>query len=91
MGQSTRAIMLQMFNTGTSDLHVLAINVTNAPDIAVDPPPTYPIVIAPAGEADVTLKYQPKSPGTSQATVEVVSDDPSGSRIIQVNGAAVAS
>jgi len=91
VGQSTRAIMLQLFNTGTSDLHVLAINVTNAPDIAVDPPPTYPIVIAPAGEADVTLKYQPKSPGTSQATVEVVSDDPSGSRIIQVNGAAVAS
>jgi len=82
--------MIQLFNTGTSDLHVAAINVTGTPDIDVDPAPAFPIVIAPGGEADVTLKYQPKSLGDTQATVEVISDDPRGSRIIQVNGMAVA-
>lgn len=89
-GKTNRTITLQMFNAGTADLHVSAINVTGSSDFSVDPAPAYPITISPGGESDVTLKYQPTSNGLAKAAFQIVSDDPSGARVVQATGTGIA-
>ncbi len=90
-GKGSRTVPLQLFNTGTADLHVSAINVTGSSDFSVDPAPALPITIAPGAETDVTLKYQPSENGNVQAVFEVVvSDDARLSRKIQANGTGIA-
>jgi hypothetical protein len=84
--KNNRTISVQMFNTGTADLHVLAINVTGSSDFSVDPAPVFPITIAPGGESDVTLKYAPTQSRDDNAAFEIVSDGIPASRTIQVYG-----
>lgn len=87
--KTSRSILLQMFNTGTLDLNVSAVNVTGNPGFSVDPAPKFPIAVPPGGEADVTLKYQPAGLGYATATVEILSDDPRVRPPIQLNGTGV--
>jgi hypothetical protein len=89
-GKSNRTVLLQMFNTGTSDLGVTALNLTGNSDFTVDPAVTLPIAIAPGGESDVTLKYQPTGNGNVQAALQIVSNDSAGARVIRLNGSGVA-
>ena len=81
-----RTILLQMFNTGMSDLHVSAVDVTGSQDFSLGPTGTSPVSIVPGGEADVTLIYQPSSTGNAQATIQIISDDPRGTRNVLVTG-----
>jgi len=81
-----RTILLQMFNTGMSDLHVSAVQVTGSPDFSAGARDALPITIIPGDEADVTLAYQPSSSGAAQATVQILSDDTRGTCAVQVNG-----
>jgi photosystem II stability/assembly factor-like uncharacterized protein len=81
-----RTILLQMLNTGMSDLHVASVQVAGSPDFSVRPITALPATIVPGGEADVTLTYQPSAAAPAQATVQIVSDDPRGMLGVQVNG-----
>jgi hypothetical protein len=85
---ASRAITLQLFNTGTQDLHVSAITVS--PDFSLDPAPVVPVTIAPGAEFEVTLKFQPSRSGYAQGTVEIASDEPRKSRQIQLHGTGIA-
>jgi hypothetical protein len=83
-----RTITLQLFNTGTKDLHVSAITANSG--FSLDPAPVLPITIAPGAESDVTLKFQPLVSGDAYGTVEIVSDDPRKSRQIKLHGTGIA-
>lgn len=81
-----RTILLQMLNTGMSDLHISSVQVTGSPDFSAGSIGGMPITIVPGGEADVTLMYQPSSTGDAKATVQILSDDPRRMCAVQVNG-----
>ena len=85
-----RALLLQMFNTGSSDLHVSAINVFGSSDFSTAALPAFPLTVAPGTEAHITLQYQPSGIGEGQATVEIISDDPRVSCRIQMQGTGIA-
>jgi hypothetical protein len=81
-----RTILLQMLNTGMSDLHVSSVLMTGSSDFSVGSTGALPITIVPGGEADVTLTYQPGSHGDAKATVQILSDDPRRTCEVQVSG-----
>jgi len=83
---TTRTIMLQMRNTGMSDLHVSSIQTTGNPDFGASPAGTLSMTIVPGGEAEVALTYRPSAAGDAQATVQIAADDPRGTCQVQVNG-----
>jgi hypothetical protein len=53
-----RTILLQLLNTGMSDLHVSSVQVTGSADFSVSPTGTLPITIFPWGETDVRLTIE---------------------------------
>ena len=84
----SRSILLQMFNTGTSDLRVSKIEVSRGSHLRVHRR-AYPIRIAPGGEAQVKLTYSPSKSGDTRAEVVIRSNDARGARRIVVSGRGV--
>ena len=80
-----RSILLQLFNTGMSDLHISSIQVSGPSAFTVSTT-SFPMTVVPGGEADVTLTYSPTATGDSQATIQIASDDPRGTSSISVTG-----
>ncbi len=88
---SDRTLPLQLFNVGTADLHISAINRKDgSSDFTIDPAPAFPMTIAPGAETDVTLKYHPTGNGDAKATFQIVSDDPHSPRSVVVTGTGAA-
>ena len=72
VGQS-EILPLTVRNPGTAALQLLALTLdSSAPGVftLVDSP-TFPIVIAPAGERVLNLAFQPTAPGTATAAIEL--------------------
>jgi hypothetical protein len=83
---ANRTIAVQIFNTGTADLHVSDINFYRASDFSLDPKPGLPITVAAGGKADVTLKYSPTRSGFAKAYLRIQSDGGPDLRAIYVHG-----
>ncbi|MFL5800091.1 MAG: choice-of-anchor D domain-containing protein [Actinomycetota bacterium] len=67
----------QLFNVGTSDLHVVSFTRTSgSPEFSIISGPPTPVTIAPGEEIDYTVQFAPTSRGDKTATFTVQSDDP---------------
>jgi photosystem II stability/assembly factor-like uncharacterized protein len=90
-GKDARSVPLQLFNIGTKTLNISAINLAKgSSDFSLNPAPTFPIQIAPGGETDVTISYQPSGNGPATATFQIVSDDPQNPLNFTVGGTGAA-
>jgi photosystem II stability/assembly factor-like uncharacterized protein len=77
--------MLTLANSGHCPLTVFSIT-SSSSDFIVPEIFTTPIVIAPGGDLELTLRFQPSHFGASGATITIVSDDPSGPLLLAVSG-----
>jgi len=83
---TTRTILLQMLNTGMSDLQVSSVQVIDSSDFQASAIGTLPTTIVPGGEADVALTFRPSGAGDAQGTVEIASNDPRGKCLVRISG-----
>lgn len=74
VGQS-RDQTLRIQNTGTQPLNIRSVT-SSSTQFRVTAPTT-PIVIAAAGQQDLTIRFQPTAIGAQSATLTISSDDPS--------------
>lgn len=87
-----RTVDVQFFNVGTATLNITGISLSAAnpncvsTDFSLSPTPTFPIVIPPGGESDVTFKFKPSGTGPSCAAFFIASNDPQFLRGITTSG-----
>jgi hypothetical protein len=87
---ANRTVPVQLFNVGTAALNVSAITLSSGShDFLVNPAPTFPIVIAPGGESDITLQFAPTGSGPLTAEFSIVSDDPRSPLKLTASGTGV--
>ena len=92
-----RAIPVQLFNVGTAPLTISNIALSAAPanpactsaDFSLVPAPTFPIVIPPGGESDVTFQFAPAGAGALCAEFTITSDDPIPTRTLLATGTGI--
>ena len=74
----TKDLVLEVFNTGTADLHVSSITrVSGSPQFALVPGPPIPTTIPPGSHVRYTIRFTPVLPsGSITATFRIASDDP---------------
>lgn len=76
---SSATLPLQIFNVGSSDLHISSITRVGSPDFAITSGPPTPVTVTPGEEIDYTVRFTPTladvSPGAT-ATFQINSDDP---------------
>jgi photosystem II stability/assembly factor-like uncharacterized protein len=77
--------MLTLSNSDHCPLTVTAIT-SSSTDFIVPQIITAPFVIAPGGDLELTLRFQPSHFGPSAATITIVSDDPASPLLIAVHG-----
>ncbi len=78
---------LTVFNNGGCTLSITAI-VSSGGDFIVPSVSTYPITIAASGSIDLPIRFEPTSFGAKSATIDISSDDPSGTKSISLYGCA---
>ncbi len=84
---TTATIPLQLFNVGTAPLTITAISQTDgSTDFTITPAPTYPLVIPPGGESDVTVQFAPTTNGPLAATFSIASDDAQSPLVFTMTG-----
>ena len=72
-----RYLTLKVYNVGSRDLMILKVHrIAGSAAFSVLPAPATPLAIAPGSEIDFTIRYAPTTPGTSTATIQIVSNDP---------------
>jgi photosystem II stability/assembly factor-like uncharacterized protein len=76
---------LTLSNSGRCALTVTAIT-SSSTDFLVPETLSFPVVIAPGGDLDLTLRFQPAHIGDSTGTVTIVSDDPESPATLDVSG-----
>jgi photosystem II stability/assembly factor-like uncharacterized protein len=76
---------LVLNNSGSCPLHIRSITSSSA-DFLVPQVLSFPLVIAPGGDLDLTLRFQPAHTGDSTGTITIVSDDPASPATIDVSG-----
>lgn len=76
---------LTLNNSGTCPLTITAITSSSA-DFLVPETLNFPLVIAPGGDLDLPLRFQPTHLGDSAGTITIVSNDPASPAAIQVSG-----
>ena len=84
-----RSLTLQIFNVGTADLQITAIDRTGSSDFSLDPAPTLPLTIAAGAESDVTIKYHPTSNGDAKAEFKITATDSATAHEFDVSGTGV--
>jgi hypothetical protein len=74
----TKDLVLEVFNTGTADLHVSSITrISGSPQFALVPGPAIPTTIPPGSHVGYTIRFTPALPvGSVTATFRIASDDP---------------
>ena len=82
---SFRDERLTLSNSGHCPLSVSAIT-SSSPDFVVPEVLVFPIVVAPGGDIELTLRFEPSHFGPSSATITVVSDDPLSPLDLAVSG-----
>lgn len=77
VGQSS-STMVSIYNQGDGELTVDDIDFSfgSSTDYSITSAPTLPAVIVPGTSADVEVTFSPLLLGTSEATLEITSDDP---------------
>ena len=76
VGQRASRIV-QVFNVGTSDLHISGISrLSGDPAFTIFPTPPTPTTIQPGEELDFTIQFAPTTPGNLSAIFHIQSDDP---------------
>lgn len=78
-------LMLTVTNGGHCPLSISDIT-SSSGDFIVPTTIAYPLVIAPAGDLEVTLRFQPTQFGPASATITITSDDPGGPATLAVSG-----
>ena len=81
--------VLTIDNGGTGPLSIANI-VSSSPDFLAPSVLSYPITLGVGDSIDVTIRFEPASPGTKSATITVFSDDPAGPHVVPVSGVATA-
>jgi hypothetical protein len=80
-------LMLTLSNAGHCPLSISDI-ASSSGDFIVPEAIAYPLVIAPGGDLELTLRFQPTAFGPTSATITITSDDPGGPATLAVSGAA---
>ena len=76
VGQRASRIV-QVFNVGTSDLHISGISkLSGDPSFTIFPTPPTPTTIQPGEELDFTIQFAPTTRGNLSAIFHIQSDDP---------------
>ena len=81
--------VLTIDNGGTGPLSITNI-VSSSPDFLAPSVSSYPITLGVGDSIDVTIRFEPTSPGAKSATITVFSDDPAGPHTVPVSGVAAA-
>jgi hypothetical protein len=68
--KAPKDLTLQILNSGTSNLAVTDIFLTGDPTFSIQGSPTFPLIVAPSGSANVVVRCAPTTPGNRHA------DDP---------------
>lgn len=76
---------LTLSNSGRCPLTITAIT-SSSTDFLVPETPAFPIVIAPGGALELTLRFQPAHIGDTTGTITIVSDDPASPAALDVSG-----
>jgi photosystem II stability/assembly factor-like uncharacterized protein len=80
---------LTINNRGACQLTVT--NITSTSPVFIPPlVSTFPLFVAPGASTEVTIRFQPNSPGPKNDILTIVSDDPSGNKILALRGDAPA-
>ena len=77
--------MLTLSNSGHCPLTIQAIT-SSSPDFLIPGTFSFPIVIEPGGDIELTLRFQPSHFGPSNATITIMSDDPASPLMLTVSG-----
>jgi hypothetical protein len=80
---------LVLNNNGPCKLSIFAIT-SNSGEFEPPTALTYPLVIAPGVSIDIPIRFQPIGTGAKNATITIVSDDPSSPKHVQLYGNAPA-
>ena len=81
VGQRATRIV-QVFNVGTSDLHISGISkLSGDPSFTIFPTPPTPTTIQPGEELDFTIQFAPTTRGNLSAIFHIQSDDPDAARL----------
>lgn len=76
---------LTLSNGGHCPLTVSAIT-SSSPDFEVPEVVVFPIVVAPGGDIELTMRFEPSHFGPSNAILTIVSDDPAGPLTLTLTG-----
>lgn len=89
---NTASRQLEITNTGTADLNIAAVTVTNFSPTDFSTNFTTPLTIQPGSKSNLTIEFKPKSVGQSTATLNIQSNDqqnPSSVVALRGNGTAL--
>ena len=76
---------LALSNSGTCPLTITAIT-SSSTDFLVPETLAFPIVIAPGGALELTLRFQPAQIGDATGTITIASDDPASPAALGISG-----
>ncbi len=87
VGSLSTSQVVTLSNTGAADLHVGSVDLAGIDrgDFTVAPSPAC-ATLAPGASCSVTLTFAPTAAGNRSGQVEVVSDDPTGTRVVGLTG-----
>ena len=77
--------ILTVSNSGSCPLTITAIT-SSSEEFLVPETVSFPVMIAPGGDLELTLRFQPTHHGDSTGTITLLSDDPSSPALIEVSG-----
>jgi hypothetical protein len=87
---ANRTVSVQLFNVGSAALSISSITRTSGSnDFSLNPAPSFPIVIPPGGESDITLQFAPSGSGAMTAEFTLASDDPRSPLKLSARGTGV--
>jgi hypothetical protein len=78
-------LMLTLSNAGHCPLSISDIS-SSSGDFLVPETISYPQVIAPGGDLELTLRFQPTQFGPASGTITITSDDPGSPATLEVSG-----
>jgi hypothetical protein len=76
---------LTLSNSGSCPLTITAIT-SSSTGFLVPQTLAFPVVIAPGGALELTLRFQPTDVGDATGTIAIVSDDPASPAALDVSG-----
>ena len=79
--------ILTINNTGFQTLLISNIVISPSTDFTAPAVTSYPLAVGPGASMDVMIRFNPSSPGSKSATVEIFSNDLLGPHTITVTGA----